>query len=107
MILELFALLIGICLVLAGFGYWLHVPIFGVIGFTLMFTLAIFVILPNNVEVQSGTVMNVSGNITTTSFTYAKYNDTTTHYFGYFLAVLSAVMFWLVLVSPGYNHEAD
>ena len=107
MILELFALLVAISLVLVGFGYWLHVPLFGVIGFTLLFILSVFIVLPNSVQVQSGSVMNVSGNVSTTTFVYASYNDSTTHYFGYFLAVLSGVMFWLVMASPGYNHEAD
>lgn len=107
MILELFALLVGISLLLVGFGYWLHVPLFGVIGFTLLFILSVFIILPNSLEIESGVVMNVSGNSTTATYVYTNYNDTTTHYFGYFLAILSAVMFWLVMVSPGYNHEAD
>lgn len=107
LILELFALLLALSLTLVGFGYWLHVPLFGVIGFTLLFVLSVFIVLPSSVAVRVGEVANTSGNVTVTTFTYANYNDPTTHYFGYFLAVLSAVMFWLVMVSPGYNHEAD
>lgn len=107
MIFSLFALLVAISLLLVGYGYWLHVPLLGVIGFSLLFVLSAFVIIPNNLEVQTGTVANVTGNTTITTNTYANYNDNTTQYFGYFLAVLSGVMFWLVLVSQGYNHEAD
>lgn len=107
MILELFAILMAISLVLVGFGYWLHVPLLGVIGFVFLFVLSVFIILPVNVQVKSGEIANVTGNITTTTYIYASYNDQTTHYFGYFMAVLSGVMFWLVMTSPGYNHEAD
>lgn len=107
MILELFALLLALSMVLVGFGYWLHVPLFGIIGFTLLFVLSVFIILPSSVQVQSGSVANVTGNVTVTTYVYSNYSDQTTHYFGYFLAILSAVMFWLVMASPGYNHEAD
>lgn len=103
----MFSLLLLLSLILVGLGYWVHVPILGIIGFTLLFILSVFVVLPNKLQFESGTVSNVTGNTTALVYQYAYYNDNTTHYFGYFLAIISAVMFWLVMVSPGYNHEAD
>lgn len=94
-------------LVLIGFGYWVHIPIFGAIGCTLLFLLSVFIILPNGLQFKTGEIMNVTGNTSTTTFTYASYNDSTTHWFGYFLAVLSGVMIVLTQISDGYNHEAD
>lgn len=100
MILELFFVLIVIALVLIGMGlYSEDMRMFGIIGCLFLFLLGVYVILPNNLEVKNGFNLVDYGNGTTeTTYIYQAYNDSTTHYIGYFLSIIGIFGMFLIPV---------
>ncbi len=124
MILTLFALLLGLSLVLIAIGLTKQdESAAALIGFLFLFLLS-FVILGNNLEYEIGEQRNVSYsydnstgenllNKTTEDITliYTTWDDTTgifnTHRFGYFLAIASIIGFAGVLMSlkGGWKRE--
>lgn len=99
MILELFIVLLVLSGGLIGVGLFKPTESAqALIGFTLMFILAI-VILAGGLEYRNGATITTSGTVSTVSYSYDSYNDSTTHNFGYFLAIAGAAGFIGVLVS--------
>jgi hypothetical protein len=90
MILELFIVLIVIALVFIGLGlYSEDMRVFGIIGCLFLFLLGVFVILPNSLEVRSGSnITDLGSGLTVVDYEYVSYNDATTHYVGYFLSII-------------------
>ena len=90
MILELFLTLVGIALIFIGLGvYSDELRVFGIIGSLFLFLLGILVVIPNSLEVKSGsTITDLGGGVTSNVYNYVSYNDDTTHYVGYFLSVV-------------------
>jgi peptidoglycan/LPS O-acetylase OafA/YrhL len=107
MILELFVVLLIIALAFIGLGLWSDdLRAFGIIGCLFLFLLGVFIILPNNLEVRSGSnVTDVGGGVTTVDYNYVVYNDVTTHYVGYFLAIIGFLGILLVPIARQVEEE--
>lgn len=107
MILELFVVLLLMSFFIIWVGYKYDDIGFKVVGFFFIFLLSL-VLINNSLSYQTGIfkIANVtSPNVTTTTetFTYTNYNDTSSHYFGYFLAVISsfAMIFSFMFPNKG------
>jgi len=98
MILELFITLIAISLILVVLGYYMRMTELSVVGFAFLFILSSFVLLPRNLEYKNGASYVTNGSTSTITYNYATYDDTTTHYFGYFLSIISALGMIFVIV---------
>lgn len=98
MILEVFIVLIVIALVFIGLGlYSGELRVFSIIGCLFLFLLGVYIILPNNLEVRSGsTITDLGGGVTSASYDYVVYNDVTTHYVGYFISIIGFLGIFLV-----------
>ena len=106
MILELFVTFVALSLVFIGLGlYKDEMRVFGIIGCLFLFLLGVFIILPNNLEVRSGAMLNTSGSITTASYSYVVYNDVTTHYVGYFLSIVGFFGIFLIPIARRMEDE--
>lgn len=74
-----------------------------VVGFVFLFFLSTFVIMPKNLEYKSGEIKNITINGNTTyevvTYSYDKYDDNTTHYFSYFLSIISIIGMIFVIVN--------
>lgn len=108
MILDLFIVLILIAIILIWLGTYIKIELFSVIGFFFLFLLAAWIILPNNItggalQYETGITANTTGDITTITYNYTDYNDQTTHYVGYFLAVSSLFGVFLVFSANKKN----
>jgi hypothetical protein len=101
MILELFIVLIVIALVFIGLGlYNEDMRVFGIIGCLFLFLLGVFVILPNSLEVRSGSnITDVGAGLTVVDYQYVVYNDPTTHYVGYFLSIVGFLGIFLIPIA--------
>lgn len=92
MILELFIVLLILALVFIGLGlYSEDLRSFGIIGCLFLFLLGVFIILPNNLEIKSGSIVNTTGGVSDITYQYVVYNDVTTHYVGYFLSIVGVL----------------
>lgn len=107
MILELFIVLVVLALVFIGLGlYSENLRVFGIIGCLFLFLLGVYIILPNNLEVRSGsTVTDLGGGVTSVSYDYVVYNDVTTHYVGYFLSIVGFLGIFLIPIVRGMEDE--
>jgi hypothetical protein len=87
-----------IALVFIGLGlYSEDMRVFGIIGCLFLFLLGVFIILPNSLELRSGsTIVGSSPTNTSIIYTYVSYNDSTTHYVGYFLSIIGLLGILLV-----------
>lgn len=101
MILELFIVLIVIALVFIGLGlYSEDMRVFGIIGCLFLFLLGVFVILPNSLEVRSGSnITDLGTGVTLVDYNYVSYNDQTTHYVGYFLSIVGFLGIFLIPIA--------
>ena len=89
------------------FGYYSKIRAFSVVGLSILFILSSWIILysykannfdPLGLQYSSGdTVTQVNSTTTIISHNYVTYNDTTTMYVGYLLAIVS--MFGIILVA--------
>lgn len=107
MILELFIVLVAISLVFIGLGlYSQELSPFSIIGCLFLFLLGIYIILPNNLEIRSGSTLvdDGSGNYTST-YNYVAYNDVTTHYVGYFISIVSMLSIFLIPLVQKYTED--
>lgn len=97
MILELFIVLIVIALVFIGLGlYSDEMRVFGIIGCLFLFLLGIFIIIPNQLYIRSGSTITSVNSSTIASYNYIPYNDQTTHYVGYFLSIVGMLGILLI-----------
>ena len=102
MILELFVVLIVVALVLIALGLYVKIAAFSVIGCVFLFLLGVYIILPNDLELRTGSnvIDNGAGGYNV-SYVYSSYNDSTTHNVGYLLAIIGFLGVFLVpIVSP-------
>lgn len=107
MILELFIVLIVVALIFIGLGlYSDELRVFGIIGCLFLFLLGILVIVPNSLEVRSGSNMtDAGGGVTVIDYSYVPYNDSTTHYVGYFLSIVGFLGIFLVPIVRKVEDE--
>ena len=107
MILELFIVLIVIALVFIGLGvYSSEMRVFGIVGCLFIFLLGIFVILPNSLEVRSGSnITELNATTSQTTYNYVVYNDYTTHYVGYFLSIVGMLGIFLIPIINEKNED--
>lgn len=108
MILELFALFLVISFVLIIIGLVKsEESAQALIGFFFLFLLGL-VLINNNLEYETGEVTTIDntfsgGNLTSSvenmTITYAAYNDSNTHNFGYWLCIVAVIGFALVLIG--------
>jgi hypothetical protein len=98
MILELFIVLIVIALVFIGLGlYSEELRVFGIIGCLFLFLLGVFIILPNSLDIRSGSnITDLGSGSTSVVYSYVPYNDSTTHYVGYFLSIVGFLGIFLI-----------
>ena len=104
MIFEIFVLLLGVVAFLCWFGYYSKIRAFAVVGMSILFILSSWVILysfnernVSGLEYKSGfNTTDVAGS-TITTYQYSLYNDDTTFWVGFLLAIVSAVGIWLVI----------
>ena len=106
MILELFIVLIAIALVFICLGLWSdELRILGIVGCIFIFLLGVYTVLPNNLEIRSGSNITSSNGVTVVDYKYVMYNDYTTHYVGYFLCI--AGIFGIFFVPMVKKQEDD
>jgi len=116
MILELYAFLIAVSIVLVILGLFVseHSGL-ALIGFALIFILSI-VIQTGNLEIGNGLNMStsfsyVNGSIDSSTqevvYEFENWDDGTAHQIGFWLAVASAVAFFLMLynIKRGFKNE--
>lgn len=74
-----------------------------VVGFVFLFLLSTFVLMPRNLEYKVGEFKNITINNNTTyevtTYNYNKYDDNTTHYFSYFLSIISIIGMIFVIIN--------
>ena len=115
MILELFAVLVAICLAMIIIGLVKQTESAqALIGFFLLFILSL-IVLNGGLQYQTGILVNTTmttvGGVTTVEQdvenTYTGYDDDSTHNVGWYLAVASAVGFIGVVYSlrKGRNYD--
>ena len=111
MILEIFALLIGISLVLIYLGYYVNNPLLEVMGFTFIFLLG-FVVSSYNLEYQTG-VVNSGASY---NFTYSTFNDSggvivqgvsLARFLGIFITIVGALGISITLWSKRLGSWGD
>jgi len=107
MILELFITLMIIALAFIGLGlYKEEMRAFGIIGSLFLFLLGILVIVPNNLEYKTGSnVTELSATDTVVVYNYVSYNDSTTHYVGYFISIIGFLGVLLVPIVRKVDDE--
>lgn len=103
MLFALFVTLLALSLVLIALGNQTKEGVYSLIGFSLMFILAAWIILPGNLELPNGQTINTNytyNNITTLTDTYSTetpsyvaYNDTSSRVIGLWLALVSIAGF--------------
>lgn len=98
MILDLFIVLMALCVILVILGFWIDIKVLSLIGVFGMFLLSLLL--------QGGTITYENGiNITTVGLTdvvtynMEYINDSTSIWIGRYLAFASAVGFILVIIS--------
>jgi hypothetical protein len=97
MLLELFAILISIALVIIIIGFFSDTMVLSTIGFFFIFLLS-FTLIGNNLEHQTGTTELIDGNLTTITNVYSVYSDSTKT-IGIYLAIGSSVGMVLSFLS--------
>lgn len=90
MILELFVALMVISAFFIWLGYKFDTRAFTTVGFLFIFLLSVIVV-SNNLQTQTGNIITQNGSTSTVTATYTFYNDTSSHYIGYFMAIASAI----------------
>lgn len=107
MILTLFILLLGLSIVLVGLGYFTADGPFVPVGLFFIFLLSI-VILNKGLEYQTGEQMNVSFSysngsvsrqVVDTTYYYGTWNDTTSRWVGYLMAICAGFGFAISLAN--------
>lgn len=103
MILTLFIVLMLIALSLIIISILTKEGVFSIIGFIFIFFLSVFVFMPGNLTIPSGSNVNltISGSSVTGTITdsYTDFNDTTSQWFGRWLAIISAIGLVLSLIE--------
>jgi hypothetical protein len=109
MILELFGFLCALCIGLIIIGIARpNDSALALIGFSLLFLLAVLIIIPKNLEYRTGanintTITSTNGSVSAISQeiteSYSNYDDGTTVLMGYFVAVASLIGFVGVLLA--------
>lgn len=104
MILDMFILILAICLFLCWFGIYAKRKLFSIVGLSIFFILSFWVILYSStnmnltgLEYRTGTVLTQTGSSTVMTYQYATYNDGTTFWVGFLLgmaSLLGLVIVW-------------
>ena len=99
-------MLVLIALFFIGLGLFSsEMRVFGIVGCLFLFLLGVYIVLPNNLDVRSGsTVTGLGTNTTSISYVYIPYNDSTTHYVGYFLSIVG---FFGIFLIPIINEKKE
>jgi len=107
MILELFIVLIVISLIFIGLGlYSQELSAFSIIGCLFLFLLGVLIILPNQLMIKSGsTITDLGGGVTSNVYNYVAYNDSTTHYIGYFISIVAIISIFLIPLTRKYEDD--
>jgi hypothetical protein len=107
MILELFVVLVAIALIFIGLGLYADdLKAFSIIGCLFLFLLGVYIILPNQLEIKSGsTITDLGGGVTSNVYNYVPYNDVTTHYVGYFLSIVAFLSVFLIPIMKKNTEE--
>jgi hypothetical protein len=111
MILDIFIVLLSICLFLIWFGVYSKRKLFSIVGFSIFFILSSWIILYSSaswllpqvpvgstlsgLEYKNATIVSTVGSVSTISNTYVIYNDVTTFWVGLILEI--TCLFGLVI----------
>lgn len=109
MILGLFGFLILLSIIFVVIGIFKHEEsLFALIGFAFLFILS-FVLISGNLEVEVGSnatttySYNVNGTLQSSSlnidYSFEEWDDSISHQIGFWLAILSAVGFFMIFYS--------
>lgn len=98
---------VGIAALFMWFGYYSKIRAFSIVGLSILFILSSWIILYSysdknisGLEYRNGlTVVEVNSTHTITSYNYSTYDDSTTLWVGYLLAIVSAIGVILVAVN--------
>ena len=107
MILDLFALILILALVLIVLGFvfkdWSAISL---VGFSIIFILSI-VILNSGLQYESGATIltNITTSVTTVSYNYIDWSDSNTHTIGYLLSVVGLIGMVFILWGTGLGHK--
>jgi hypothetical protein len=105
-LLGLFVVLIGLGLFLVWLSYYSKEALYSLVGFTFIFILGLWTILPGNLQLQTGENISTSysytnGTLTSANevnvYNYTSVQDSTSRFFGIWLCVLSACGFAVTL----------
>jgi hypothetical protein len=94
--LSLFAVLLALGIVLIILGYWTKEGAYSLLGFSFLFILGVWVLLPGNLEVNTGTnttytYLNSTLQSTAEVATTTRFNDNVSRFFGLWLTICGAV----------------
>ena len=89
------------------FGYFSKIRAFSIVGLSIIFILSSWIILysysgknVSGLEYRNGLTINeVNSTHTITTYNYSTYNDSTTFWVGYLLAIVSAIGIFLVAIN--------
>lgn len=91
MILELFAILLLLSFYIIWIGFRYDDNGFRIVGFFFIFLLSL-VLISNSLSYQTGAIINTNNASTTTIINqYTNYTDSSSHWIGYFLAIISSL----------------
>jgi hypothetical protein len=92
-----------ISIILIVISIWNGESVYSIIGFIFIFFLSVFIFMPGNITYQTSSTLNltytsstVSGSITDT---YTNFDDSTSKWFGRWLAIISAVGLVMSLIE--------
>jgi hypothetical protein len=92
-----------ISIVLIVISIWTGESVYAIIGFIFIFFLSVFIFMPGNISYQTGTNVSLVMNATSVSGslvdTYSDFNDSTSKWFGRWLAMISAIGLVLSLID--------
>lgn len=97
MILELFSVLLIISIVLIILGFIIDIPLLSLIGFVFLFLIS-FPLINNTLMYRTGSTIVENATATLIVDNYATFSDNT-HTYGYYLAIIGAVGFILVVIN--------
>jgi len=103
MIFELFIAFALLSVIFIALGYYVDIKILAVLGFATLFFLGLALQF-SGVDQRNGDVATVSGNVTTTSWSYSTITDSTSVWVGRWLSIVSALGVALVFAS---NKKGD
>lgn len=108
MIEALFWGILAFAISLVFLSYFARESLYSLVGFGLLFVLGFWILLPGNLQYENGTTVQTNYTYTnatlvqtteTSLLSYSNFNDTSSHFFGFWLGLFGAFGIFLSLVE--------